>query len=306
MGKHIFVATLLYVILSATSFAQEARQKEDLFNEQALLRHAKNLSADAFEGRRTGTKGAAKARNYIINTFHKLEVKPLGKYYEQSFTFTKNKKEYKGINILGLIKGTCKPNKFIVISAHYDHEGVKRGKIYNGADDNASGVSALFSLAEYFKKYPPKHSVILAAFDAEELGLRGSKYYVNNTIVSSKNILLNINLDMISRSDERELYVVGTETHQHFKKLFSNAKLIFDDIKLLVGHDGYDGKDNWTYSSDHASFYKKGIPFLYFGVEDHEDYHEPTDDFENIHPKFYCKAVMQIITVFKQIDLLTF
>src|SRR5690606_18370697 len=101
------------------------------------------------------------------------------------------------LNVLGWIKGTENPDSFIVISAHYDHEGVKKGIIYNGADDNASGVSALFSFAEYFKSNPPKHSVILAAFDAEELGLRGSKYFVENPIVPLEKIRLNINLDMV-------------------------------------------------------------------------------------------------------------
>ncbi|WP_242133820.1 M28 family peptidase [Aestuariivivens marinum] len=306
MKKYIFVLTSFCLILCVNVFPQAPELKDDLFDGEALLMHVKNLSSDAFEGRRTGTKGAVKARKYIINTFCKLQVKPLRKSYEQSFMFIKNKKEYKGVNILGLIKGTYKPNKYIVVSAHYDHEGIKSGQIYNGADDNASGVCALFSFAEYFKVHPPKHSVILVAFDAEELGLRGSRHYVNNTVVPSKNILLNINMDMISRSGNKELFVVGVETHQHFKQLFSSKEFKTEDIKILVGHDGYDEKDNWTYSSDHANFYKKGIPFLYFGVEDHEDYHEPTDDFENIHPEFYCKAVKQIITVFKQIDLLSF
>ncbi len=274
-----------------------------LFSDDALLKHVKTLSSDAFEGRRTGTKGAIKTQKYIINQFYSLGVFHLGKSYEQPFYFTKGKKEYYGTNILGLVKGSIKPEKYIVISAHYDHEGIKKGQIYNGADDNASGLSALFAFAEYFKKNPPKHSIILAAFDAEELDLQGSKYFLKHPIVPLKQIKTNINLDMISRSDKNELFIVGTAFNKAFKDIIANYKLT-EKIKIIEGHQGYDGLENWVYSSDHASFYKKDIPFLYFGVEDHKDYHEPTDDYENIHPKFYIEAVKAIIGVLNKIDQL--
>ncbi len=294
---------LLLCFINFTGFSQGSCSMDKPWNENTLLKHVKSLSSDAFEGRRTGTKGGIKARKYIINQFHSLGVKPLGKRYSQPFTFNKKNCFYKGSNVLGLIKGTENVNKFIVISAHYDHEGIKRGKIYNGADDNASGVCALFSFAEYFKKYPPKHSIILAAFDAEELGLQGSKYFVRNSIVPLKNIEGNINMDMISRSEKNELYVVGSVFHKKLKYIISHFEFS-KKIKLVAGHDGYDGLENWTYASDHVNFYKKGIPFLYFGVENHEDYHEPTDDFENIHPKFYVEAVRTIISVFRTLDSL--
>lgn len=285
----------------AAVFSQTEPNEGSLFDEMALLKHVKSLSSDTFEGRRTGTKGAAKSRKYIVNQFHTLKVEPLVKSFEQSFSFIERRKAFEAVNILGLIKGTDFPKKYLVISAHYDHEGIKYGKIYNGADDNASGISALLAFAEYFKKFPPRHSVILAAFDGEELGLQGSKYFVKHSIVSLKNIILNLNMDMISRSDKKELYVVGTSENNKLKDLITNSKHSYE-IKLIRGHDGYDGLDNWTYSSDHANFYKKGIPFLYFGVEDHKDYHEPSDDYENIQPEFYTEAVKTIISVFKKID----
>ena len=297
--KQILTLVITSVFCIAINYSQECTKS--YFDEETLLRHVKALSSDAFEGRRTGTKGAIKAKKYIINQFYSLKVKPFKqKTYEQPFAFTKGKKEYKGTNVIGYIKGTCKPNKFIVISAHYDHVGIKRGKIYNGADDNASGLGALFSFAEYFRKHPPKHSVILAAFDAEELSLKGSSYFINNLFFSSKRIKINLNMDMISRSDKNELYVAGVNLNKSLKKVVCCNKS--KKVKLVVGHDGYDNKDSWVYSSDHANFHKKGIPFLYFGVEDHEDYHEPTDVFENIHPEFYIEAVNVIISVFNKID----
>lgn len=273
------------------------------FSKDSLLHSIKILSSDAFEGRRTGTEGASKARNYITSKFKQLGVLLLSTTYEQPFEFTSRRDSvrYNGINVLGLVKGTKNPDKYIVISAHYDHLGSKNGVIYNGADDDASGTSALFSFAEYFKKNPPKHSVILAAFDAEEMGLQGSKYYVDNPIVGQENILVNLNMDMISRNDNNELYVVGTRFYENLKPVITSAKLP-ENFKLSIGHDGSDGKQNWTGSSDHGSFHKKQIPFLYFGVEDHKDYHKETDEYENIHPEFYTKAVKAIISVFEGLD----
>ncbi len=272
-----------------------------LFNETKLLKNLKILSSDLYEGRRTGTKGAVRAKKYIINEFYNLGVLKINNTYEQPFVFSHHGKKYNGANVLGLIKGSSLSDKYIVISAHYDHEGIKQGKIYNGADDNASGVSALFAFAEYYKKYPPKHSIILAAFDAEELGLQGSKYFVNSLIFNSKKISVNVNLDMISRSKKKQLYATGTCYNKSLKCIVSSYKSS-KKMSVIMGHDGYDGLENWTYSSDHANFHKKDIPFLYFGVEDHEDYHEPTDDYENIHPKFYIEAVKSIVLITNKID----
>ena len=106
---------------------------------------------------------------------------------------------------------------------------------------------------------------------------------------------------MISRSAKNELFAVGTPHNKQLEYIVKHFECS-NKIKLRIGHDGYDGLDNWTYSSDHANFYKKGIPFLYFGVENHKDYHEPTDDYENIHPEFYIEAVKTIISVFQKID----
>jgi hypothetical protein len=293
---------LLYVCyFNVESFAQTAINKSDLFSKTELLKHIQSLSSDDFEGRRTGTQGAVKTRKYITDQFHSLNVLPLDNSFEQAFSFKEKGKKYKGVNILGFIEGTAFPKKYIVISAHYDHEGIKKGKIYNGADDNASGLSALFSFAEYFKTHPPQHSIILAAFDAEELGLQGSKYFVNDSKIPLENIEVNINMDMISRSDDNVLFAVGSRFNSALRRIVLNSEAQ-PSIKLLTGHEGTDASENWLYASDHASFHKMDIPFLYFGVVNHEDCHKPTDDFENIHPEFYIEAVETIISVFEKID----
>ncbi|WP_308991498.1 M28 family peptidase [Mariniflexile litorale] len=308
MKKNILISIiclLVFLNVNGQSHSINDSIKKTSFVDSNLLKHIKILSSDAFEGRRTETNGGEKAKIYIINQFMATSVLPLTKGYQQTFSFNSEGKHYNGVNVLGLIKGSLYPENYIVISAHYDHEGSKKGQIYNGADDNASGVSALFSFAEYFINNPPKHSVILAAFDAEELGLQGSKYFVSHSIIPSKQIMVNLNMDMISRSDKKELFAVGTAHNETLKKVIMNYTYS-KKINLLTGHDEGNWKDNWTDASDHASFHKKGIPFLYFGVDDHEDYHEPTDDYENIQPEFYIEAVKVIIGVFEKIDVLTF
>ncbi|GAA3570806.1 M28 family peptidase [Snuella lapsa] len=298
----ILVACLPSVVIC---FAQNKPKDTLLFNENLMLQHVKTLSSDAFEGRRTGTEGAIKTKKYIINQFHALNVLPIGETYEQPFSFVKGKETFHGVNVLGQIKGSTFPEKYIVISAHYDHEGIKQGRIYNGADDNASGVGALFSVAEYLKNNPPKHSIILVAFDAEELELQGSKYFVNHPVVPLNKIKANINMDMISRSDNKELFVVGSRYNKSLDYIIKNLES-FNNIKLSVGYDGAKRGENWVYSSDHAWFHRKGIPFLYFGVVDHEDYHEPTDDYENIQPAFYIEAVKVIVSILNKVDCSTF
>ena len=292
--------TFLFSLFILHVYSQE-KKEQNKFNQDSLLHHVEILSSDSFEGRRTGTPGGQKAQDYIIKKFEALNILPLIENYKQPFSFKARANDYNGNNILGFIKGSSKTDEYIVISAHHDHEGIKNNQIYNGADDDASGISALFAFAEYFAKYPPQHSVILAAFDAEELGLMGSKYFVDHSIIPLDQIKLNLNMDMISRNDKNELYVTGTA----FNETLKNAISTFEnpvDFKLMMGHDGTDGLQNWVYSSDHGSFYMKKIPFLYFGVEDHKDYHQPTDDFENIHPKFYITAVSSIISVFETLD----
>ena len=299
---------LLSIPCASQTNSQKTSEKDTNFNGELLLQHIKTLSSDEFEGRRTGTKGGIKAKQYIISQFQKLNVLPLGKSFEQEFSFTSRSETYNAVNVLGLIKGTEFPDTYIVISAHYDHLGISKkdgqsDNIYNGADDDASGTSALFSFAEYLKNNPPKHSVILAAFDSEELGLKGSRYFVENSIIPLKSIMDNFNMDMISRNDKDELYAVGTRYNSDLKTLISNFNPS-EKIKLSMGHDGADGKQDWTSSSDHGSFHNKKIPFLYFGVEDHEDYHRATDHYENIHPEFYKEAVSLIISVFNKLDVI--
>ncbi|HUP10825.1 MAG TPA: M28 family peptidase, partial [Niastella sp.] len=195
---------------------------------------------------------------------------------------------------IAMIPGSTYPDQYYVISAHYDHLGVKNGQIYYGTDDNASGSACLLALAAYFKQHPPKHSFILASFDAEEKGLVGSRYFVAHPPVDSTKIILNVNMDMVSRNPKNEIYASGTYHYPFLKKYVDSIKTM-TTVNVLLGHDNpAQGHDDWTNQSDHYPFHLAHIPFLYFGVEDHPDYHKPTDTFDKVDKGFYYRVCSMI------------
>ena len=259
------------------------------------------------EGRSPAQPSIAKAREYVKRRFAESGLEPIGTDLEQPFEIKRRggTGTVAGVNYVGLIKGSKFPEKYIVVTAHYDHVGIRDGKIYNGADDNASGTSALFALASYFKKDRPDHSLIFVAFDAEEMGLQGARHFVGNLPVPKESILLNVNMDMLSRNDKGELYAAGTFHNPHLRPALEKAQKKAK-VKLLLGHDRPEqGRDDWTNQSDHGAFHAAKIPFIYFGVEDHADYHRPTDDFANIQPEFYVGAVETVIGAVKELDKAT-
>ncbi|RAI94897.1 M28 family peptidase [Algoriphagus yeomjeoni] len=269
---------------------------------KSLIENIKYLSTDKLKGRKTGSEGNAEARSFILDQFKSIGLKTQYADFQQRFSF-ENRRENKtfedAINIVGFIAGS-KSKKLIVITAHYDHVGIGRpdaagDSIYNGADDNASGTAALIELARYFKKHRPEHSMIFAALDGEEMGLQGAKALLQDFPFELDQILLNINMDMISRNEKGELYASGTYYYPTFKTILEGAST-GSVPKLMFGHDEPNtGRDNWTQSSDQGPFFSANVPHIYFGVEDHPDYHKPSDSFENIDEQFYINAVNLIL-----------
>jgi hypothetical protein len=302
--KYVFSFLILIIGLSPAAMQKATpAPKSEIVSADRLLQDLKTLSADDMQGRAVGTAGGEKARAYVAKRFTESGVKPFRNDYFQPFDFT-NREGVKvgGANVVGFIEGKKFKDRYIVVSAHYDHVGVEKGEIHNGADDNASGTAALFALAEYFSRNKPSHTIIFAAFDAEESGLRGARAFVDAPPVAREKIALNVNLDMVSRSEKSELYAVGTHHYPQLKPVLERAAQK-SKIKLLLGHDRPElGSGDWTSQSDHAAFHAIKIPFVYFGVEDHADYHRPTDDFEKIDPEFYVRAVETIIGAVKGFD----
>ena len=264
-----------------------------------LLTDVRILAADSLEGRQVGTAGSARAQAYICTQLERHGLTPFPGGYAQPFMFVRDD-TMQGVNLLGYIAGTEKPDRYFVITAHYDHLGWRHGALYNGADDNASGVAGLLALAGYFAQHPPRHSIIFAALDAEEVGLQGAYAFLKTPPVPRAHIVFNINLDMISRSVTDELFAAGAY-HYPFLKPHLLRVAAGSKIRLRLGHDG-SGGDDWTMSSDHGPFHRAGIPFVYFGVEDHADYHRPTDDYERIDAAFFIRAVETITEAVRTFD----
>ena len=276
--------------------------------EGALLADVRTLASAEFAGRRTGTEGNRLAQAYITRRFEQIGIKPLGAAFAMPFSFSDPRAQANpqaAVNLVGHIRGSVDPERYIVVSAHYDHLGVHRGATHFGADDNASGVAAMLAVAAHFKQHPPKNTIVFAAFDGEEIGLRGAKAFVEASPVPIKNIALNLNFDMVSRSARNEIYAAGTRYTPALKALVEKAAA-GSSVKVLIGHDskvaGAPPDHDWTNSSDHAAFHKAGIPFLYFGVEDHADYHQPGDTFEKIDPRFFSEVARLLVSTAAVLD----
>ncbi len=192
-------------------------------------------------------------------------------------------------NVAALVRGqNAAAEEYIVIGAHYDHLGyggpgsgsraIDTLAIHNGADDNASGVAAMLEIAEYFATLPqkPQRSLLFLAFGAEEMGLLGSKFFVDNPLLSMDDLRLMINLDMVGRLDESKgLTVGGTGTSTVLDSLVKEGAA---ELALEVST-----QDEGSGPSDHASFYGKDKPVLFFFSGTHQDYHKPSDDADKIN-----------------------
>jgi Zn-dependent M28 family amino/carboxypeptidase len=263
------------------------------------------LAHDSLEGRQTGTAGAERARNFIVRAFEERGIAPLNGQRLRSFEFSGRggSTPQTGANVLAVVPGTVTPNRYFVVTAHYDHLGVRDGQVFNGADDNASGTAALLALAAWLAQHPPRSSFVFAALDGEETGLRGARAFVAEPPVPLGCVVMNVNLDMVSRSAKNELYAAGAYHRPVFAPLVEEVAAK-SKISLLTGHDrpGLPPGDDWTESSDHGPFHEAGVPFMYFGVEDHAGYHRPTDDATDITPAFYVEAIETVLDFLLVVD----
>jgi hypothetical protein len=292
----------LIVLIAVCAQAQPATLRIDA---DRLMSTVTLLADPKFEGRAAGSPGGIAARGVIAERFRGAGLQPLDGAYIKSFRFARKSadaEQSSGANIIGLCPGRDPKLPVFVVSAHYDHLGIRDSAIYPGADDNASGVAVLLELAAYCVKHPFRRSMVFAAFDAEEGGLNGARAFVASPPVARDRIALNLNMDMVSRSDRREIYIAGT-AHTPGLKAPLEEVAARARVKVLFGHDrpgpaGYD----WTTQSDHYAFHAARIPFVYFGVEDHADYHKPTDTADKINRSFFVDVAETILDCLVQLD----
>jgi hypothetical protein len=289
--------------------ASQARAAGLRIDSDRLMEAVTTLSDAKFEGRAAGSPGGIAARAWVLERFKAIGLQPVSGSYVFPFTFSrmtmKGKVDGAGANVVGQCLGTDTKAPVFVVSSHYDHLGVRDGVVYPGADDDASGVAVMMAVAEHCQKTPFRRTVIFAAFDAEEAGLQGAKVFVASPPLPKERIALNVNLDMVSRNDKREIFVAGTHPWPQLKApLDEVAKRA--PITVLFGHDKpvtvAGGVDDWTNQSDHGPFNSAKIPFVYFGVEDHADYHKPTDTADKINRGFFVDVAETVLDAVLQLD----
>ena len=315
--KNYYYLFLLLFIIACNGNTEEVTKPEpepkvdiphdrDKVDSLLIIRTVKELSSNVYEGRKVGTAGGTKAQNYIANAYTDLGLLAFEGSYNQSFDVTLSSGTVAAKNIIGYIKGSKYPDKYLAVSAHFDHLGIIGGKIYNGAGDNASGIGGLLGIANYFSQNPPQHSILFLAFDAEEVGFRGAYHFVDNPTVPLTSITTLLNLDMISRSNIREIYASGTYHYPSLRPRVEKINKANSHVKVKFGHDVPSsmnpGLQDWTYSSDHTAFFQKGIPYIYFGVEDYPEYHQHNDEFQKINRVVYLEVVDLLIDMMEELD----
>ncbi len=306
----IVVLGLLGLNLLASKGGHEAYDPR-YFRPGPVIGLMKGLSADELEGRDIDTAGSRRAQEMIEARLQAMNLLKIGNSYRQPFSGTisagddRPERHVEGVNLVGVVQGQGDSDKVIVITAHYDHIGMDdEGRIYNGADDNASGVAAVFAIADYFsrKDSAPRHSLVLAFVDGEEWGSLGAEAFIEDGSLASESMAFNLNLDMVSRADNGKLWASGVSRTPSLRSVLEEVSRSAP-LDLDIGFDGANpDQDDWTLMSDHRSFLAVGIPHLYLGVEDHPDYHQPTDDFANVDQDTFLKSVDTIIAVTRAID----
>lgn len=308
--KTQFIFLLFWTVAIAIVPAQPAVEKGlNSIDRATAEAHVEFLASDLLEGREAGLRGGRIAGQYIAASLQSMGISPLEPSYYQPFEACRKERQQRGRyeinpdsidklkqhthqtlhlnNILGMIKGK-NPDEYVIIGAHYDHLGtdpfLDGDQIYNGADDNASGVSAVLQIARAFltSGRQPERNIIFAFWDGEEKGLLGSAYFVQN-FPSLKSVKGYLNFDMIGRNNNENLpqqvVYFFTEAHPAFGEWLKN------DIKKyrLNLQPDYRSWDKPVGGSDNASFARHEIPIIWYHTNGHPDYHQPGDHAEKIN-----------------------
>ena len=229
----------------------------------------------------TQIRKTKKSVNYNITAKVKIDFNPNGDKLVSS-------------NVVGYIEGTDKKDEIVVITAHYDHLGENGDLIFNGADDDGSGTVALLELAEAFSKAKkegrgPRRTIVFMAVSGEEKGLLGSSYYVSNPIFDIASTVVNLNIDMVGRTDEKHeknqdyIYLIGSDKlSMDLHNLSENVNKTYTSLELDYEFNDENHPDQYYYRSDHYNFARNNIPVIFYFRGVHEDYHQATDTVDKI------------------------
>ncbi|RYZ46097.1 MAG: M28 family peptidase, partial [Chitinophagaceae bacterium] len=252
---------------------------------------AKAIAGPAYDAVKASGNGIQKAKAEVM-----LDVK-------------KQANSLPASNVVGVIPGTDLKDEYVVISAHYDHVGIIDGKIHYGADDDGSGTVGIMEIAEAFIKAKkegkgPRRSIVILAVSGEEKGLLGSEYYSNHPLFPMEKTTVNLNIDMIGRSDpDRKagdstnyVYVVGDDkVSSDLKPISEGQNKKYTKMELDYKYNDPNDPNRIYYRSDHYNFAKNGVPIIfYYDGMLRPDYHKPTDTPDKINYELLRKRTQLV------------
>lgn len=312
---YIFLSSLVMSCNSAQQTIDSKKHDVDYANAitaENLKKHLYIYAGDEMEGRMTGTAGQHRAAEYIRNFYIEKGIKsPFGnnEYFQPipGSYFNNYTDGNPSENVLAYIEGSEYPDEVIVISAHLDHIGTDaEGNIFNGADDDGSGTVSVMEMASAFQQAVkdgkgPKRSILFLHVTGEEIGLFGSKYYVEHPVFPLANTVCNLNIDMIGRIDPDKkdnpeyLYLIGSNMlSQELQDISTNVNDRTTKLELDYKFDDPNDPNRFYYRSDHYNFAKNNIPVIFYFNGVHEDYHKMTDTPDKIEYELMAKRAKLI------------
>ena len=299
MRKLLIVSLGLLVCAGLGGLAVRAQEGGDGIDAREIMATARFLASDALGGREYGSAEGKIAALYVASRFDAIGLAPGEKGYLQPLE--------KGQNVLARLAGSDpeRSGEAILVGAHIDHLGRKRRGIYNGADDNASGIAVLLAVAQALKKGPPlARTLIFAAFDGEEQGLVGSRHYAEDPLVPLDETVLMVNLDMVGRNAAdlfpKFLFVLGTEHCPEVRDALEKANADGPGFRVLPFSVSL--LDTAWASSDHKPFWEAKVPILYLTTGPHRNYHMTSDDSEWLLPEKMAKIASLVTEVIRSVD----
>jgi|TARA_B110000908_G_scaffold65251_1_gene79191 Zn-dependent M28 family amino/carboxypeptidase len=301
------IILLLLIAISCkknpTTIKKEATSIAFEIDSITVKKHLFTLASDEMEGRGTGTPGIEKAAVYIENEFKRIGLSTFQdlETYRQTFTFQNRRTEENitASNIIGVLEGKSKKDEFVIVSAHFDHLGIRKttgqlDSIYNGANDDASGVTGVLTLAEYFKnKGTNERTIVFVAFTGEEMGLKGSTYFGKG--IDASKFVAGINLEMIGKTPSfgpNTAWLTGFERSDFGEIIQQN--LIGTGYQLFP--DPYK-KFNLFFRSDNASLARLGVPSHTFSttpIDVDKDYHQASDEAATLNMTVITQTIQAV------------